>query len=80
MNLHRKHLLHAAALASVLFLCAPAMKADKVRTYTTNAKGNLMLERKNFSTSASCGNNVITRRWMVSAMPSPTALATTYLR
>ena len=60
MNLHRKHLLHAAALASVLFLCAPAMKADKVRTYTTNAKGSLMLKQKDFSTSASCGNNVIT--------------------
>lgn len=60
MNTYYKHLRHTVALASIIFLCTPAIKADKVRTYTTNAEGSLMLERKDFSTSASCGNNIIT--------------------
>ncbi|MGN0233711.1 MAG: glycoside hydrolase family 30 beta sandwich domain-containing protein [Bacteroidaceae bacterium] len=55
-----KNLRRTVALLLITIFCTPVLQADKVRTYTTNAEGSLMLERKDFSTSISCGNNIIT--------------------
>lgn len=60
MNKHLTPLCQAGTALLLAVLCTTASLADRVRTYTTDAQGSLMLAVRNGTTHKRVGSNVIT--------------------